>query len=378
MLIRKITPVFLGLVLVLVPAVAMSASNQELEERLNQLEESYQVAIEGLDDLNSLNERRMELSGYADVEYHNSDKADTYSGFRLHHMSIFFEKDFGDDWRFFSEIEYEDAPKFEGEGEPQPAPAEGEVIDDAQGKIYLESITLTYHWRPEANIRFGRMFTPAGIWSIDHYPPFVPTQERPQHIRKIFPQVVDGMQVYGTLSMGRAFANYDIYMGNGTGNTGKRDQNDSKATGAKLSIIFPALDHLELGASIYNDPEDTANNDEKYSASGLHGKLKYKNTTLQFEHAASSWDVDERSGYYLQLSYDLNKYTLGLRNDYYDSDVDDSVLDKSGITQNSIFVNYHVNSAITLKAEYHKVDHEDAATKDYGKSVLSVVGYLGK
>ncbi|WP_455218441.1 hypothetical protein, partial [Kaarinaea lacus] len=305
--------------LLLVPSMALGATNKELEDRINQLEEDYQVAIEGLDDLNRSNERRMELSGYADVEYHNSGKDDTPSYFRLHHMSIFFEKDFGDDWRFFSEIEYEDAPKFEGEGEPQTGGASGEIIEDAKGKIYLESITLTYHWKPESNIRIGRMFTPAGIWSIDHYPPFVPTQERPMHIRNIFPQVIDGMQVFGTATMGRAFANYDVYLGNGTGNTGKNDKNDSKATGAKLSFVIPALDYMEIGASVYNDPEDTAHADEKFSARGVHGKIKYMNTTLQFEQAAGSWDVDERKGYYAQLSYDWDKYTFGARHDYYDS-----------------------------------------------------------
>ena len=372
---RKMLPILAGLVLA--PAVAFSATNKELEERIKYLEENYQEAMAGLDDLNGFNERQMKLSGYADVEYHSSGKTDTPSYFRLHHMSVFFEKDFGDDWRFFSEIEYEDAPKFEGAGEAQTGGASGEIVEDAKGKIFLESITLTYQWKPEANIRFGRMFTPAGIWSIDHYPPFVPTQERPQHIRKIFPQVVDGMQAFGTLTMGRTFANYDVYMGNGTGNTGKNDKNDAKATGAKLSFILPMLDHLEIGASIYSDPEDSAKNDESYSANGFHGKLKYKDTTLQFEHASGSWDDDELKGYYAQLGYDWNKYTIGVRHDYYDSDVDDSTLDKSGITQNSIFINYHVNSSITLKAEYHKVDHEDTATRDYGKSVLSVVGYLG-
>lgn len=226
-------------------------------------------------------------------------------------------------------------------------------------------------------MRFGRMFTPAGIWSTDHYPPFVPTQERPMHIRNIFPQVIDGAQIFGTASMGRTFANYGVYLGNGTGNTGKTDKNNSKATGARLSFLFPVIDYMEFGASVYSDPEDSAMNDEEYSASGFHGKLKYKDTTLQFEQASGSWDVDEREGYYAQLSYDLSKFTLGARHDYYDADVDDSVLDKSGVTQNSIFVNYHVNSSITLKAEYHQVDHEDTATRDYGKSVLSVVGYLG-
>jgi hypothetical protein len=373
---KLIVPAFVGLALA--PAIASSATLKELEDRITQLEDEAVVATEGVYELTTRDEGRMKISGYSDVEYHTSTKDGSVDGFRLHHMSLFFEKDLGSKWHFFSEIEYEDAPKFEGEGEPQPVAsgAEGEIIDDAQGKIFVEAVNLTYKWRQEANFRIGRMFTPGGIWNVDHYPTFVPTQERPQHIRKMFPQIMDGAQVFGTTSLGAAFANYDIYYVNGTGNTAKHDHNQAKATGAKLSLIFPVLNHFELGASVYNDPEDTAKNDEEYSATGIHGKIRAGSVTLQFEQAASAWDVDEREGYYAQLLYDWEKFTFGVRNDYYDEDADDSATE-SGKTQNSLFVNYHVNKAVTLKAEYHAVDHEDDATKDYGKTVFSVVGYLG-
>ncbi len=377
---KLLLPTLIGLAMA--PAIASSATLKELEERINQLEEEALIATEGVYELSTNNDNRMKISGYTDVEYHTSTKKDSVDGFRLHHMSLFFEKNLGDKWHFFTEIEYEDAPKFEGEGESQPtcvAPdvcAEGEIIDDAQGKIFVEAVNLTYKWNQGANFRIGRMFTPGGIWNVDHYPVFVPTQERPQHIRKMFPQIMDGAQVFGTLPLGSVFANYDLYYVNGTGNTGKHDHNQNKATGAKLSLIFPVLNHFELGASVYNDSEDTANNDEEYSATGIHGKVKAGPVTLQFEQAASAWDVDEREGYYAQLLYDWDKYTFGVRNDFYDGDADDS-LTESGKTQNSVFVNYHVNKNVTLKAEYHAVDHDDDATKDYGKTVFSVVGYLG-
>ncbi len=287
------------------------------------------------------------------------------------------KKNLGSNWHFFSEIEYEDAPKFEGEGEPQTLPGvEGEIIDDAQGKIFVEAVNMTYRRNQKLNIRFGRMFTPGGIWNVDHYPVFVPTQERPQHIRKMFPQIFDGAQVFGTASMGSSFVNYDLYIANGTGNTGKHDHNDAKAMGARLSFIFPALTHFELGASVYNDAEDSAKNDEGYSATGFHGKIKYGPATLQFEQASSVWDVDEREGYYAQLLYNWEKFTFGVRNDYYDGDSDDSATE-SGNTQNSLFVNYHINKNVTLKAEHHLVDPEDDTLDNYSKSVFSVVGYLG-
>lgn len=374
MLKKLIVPAFVGFVLA--PAIASSATLKELEERITQLEEEALIASEGVYELSTNDESRMKLSGYTDVEYHTSTQQGSVDHFRLHHMSLFFEKSLGDKWHFFSEIEYEDAPKFEGAGDPQTSGAGGEIIEDAEGKIFVEAVNLTYRWNQTANFRIGRMFTPGGIWNVDHYPAFVPTQERPLHIRKMFPQVMDGVQVFGTFAMGNAFANYDLYYVNGNGNIGKNDKNQTKATGARLSFVLPALDHLELGASVYTDSEDTSNNDEGYSATGVHGKATVDSITLQFEQAASGWDVDEREGYYVQLLYDWDKYTFGVRNDFYDEDADDSATD-SGVVQNSVFVNYHVNKNVTLKAEYHALDNEDDATEDYNKAVFSVVGYLG-
>lgn len=375
---KLIVPAFVGLALA--PAIASSATLKELEDRITQLEEEALIATEGVYELSTDNDNRMKISGYVDTEYHMHTN-DNVDRFRLHHMSLFFEKNLGDKWRFFSEIEYEDGPKLEGDGT---------TMTDTQGKIFLESVHMTYAWRQEANVRFGRMFTPAGIWNVDHYPAFVPTQERPQHIRKMFPQIVDGLQVFGTAAMGSSFVSYDLYTGNGNGNTGKGDQNEDKALGARLSVVLPVLDHFELGTSYYSDDKDSSKGagDEEFIATGFHAKIKTGPVTLQYEQAAGAWDADERKGYYAQLTYDWDKYTFGVRNDFYDKDAADTVdsdsatagvqvVDKSGVTYNSLFVNYHVNKAVTLKVEYHAVDLEDTTKQDFGKTIFSVVGYLG-
>ena len=155
---KLIAPAIIGLAMA--PAIASSATVKELEDRIIALEEEALIATEGLYDINTNDENRMKLSGYTDVEYHTSSKKGSVDGFRLHHMSLFLEKKLGSKWHFFSEIEYEDAPKFEGEGEPQTGLASGEIIDDAKGKIFVEAVNMTYKWRQEANLRFGRMFTP--------------------------------------------------------------------------------------------------------------------------------------------------------------------------------------------------------------------------
>ena len=154
-----------------------------------------------------------------------------------------------------------------------------------------------------------------------------------------------------------------------------KDLNSEKAVGGKLSFLFPALKYLEIGASMYSD---TNNNDTEKEAMGAHLKLKFWKFTLQGEYAmatytplnAASYD---RSGYYAQLLFDIGKWTLGGRYDFYDPQENT----QSESIYNSAFVNYHVNEAIVLKLEHHMVELEDPNAEDFDHTIGSVVIYLG-
>jgi len=349
---------------------------EELRDQLNTLKDEIVILQDQLEETNVANANRMNISGYADIEYHSSTANDSEPGFRLHHMSLFFEKRVTDEWKFFSEIEYEDAPFMEYEYVDSGSDS---ACEGCYGKIFLEAANFTYAWHPTANLRAGRFFTPAGIWSVDHYPSFVPTQLRPEHIRRIFPQVVDGVSAFGTLPMGSSFINYDLYIGNGEGNSGSADSNSEKATGIKLSLILPFFRYLEVGSSAYNDTStDTLDANTKKTAFGAHMKLKFSSFTLQTEYAKADIEPDSggsysTSGYYAQLLYDVNKWTFGVRHDVYD---ENDTLDQQ-ITLNSGFINYHVNEAIIVKLEHHNVTDEDVTKEDYSHTIASVVLYLG-
>ena len=365
-----------GAGLFLSPFSVSAISMEELEKRLEQLEAEAEIYREEADEQSSRDETPVQINGYVDAEYQVDSRSNVDAGFRLHHLSLFFKKQIAKKWRFFSEIEYEDAPKFEGEGKAQTAPAQGEIVDDAEGKIYVEAVNIDYQWKPVSSFRIGRFFTPAGIWSIDHYPPFVPTQIRPGHIRKIFPQVVDGAATYGTLDLGETFLNYDVYVGNGEGNTGKKDMNSRKAVGARTYLLFPLLNYFEVGVSAYAD--ELNNNDDKTST-GMHLKIRSGQFTLQAEAADAKIEpmaggTYHVKGYYSQFLYKpTDAWTVGYRHDVYDQD--DSVEKEE--TTDSLFVNYHVNKDITLKAEIHDIEDEDVAVPDHKLSIFSIVYYLG-
>ena len=356
-----------------VSAATWAAEEDDVREQLNVLKDEILILQDQLEETNVANSNEMKISGYADIEYHNSTANGKEPGFRLHHMSLFFEKRVTDDWKFFSEIEYEDAPFAEFDYDATDSPCEG-----CYGKIFLEAANFTYSHNPIANIRTGRFFTPAGSWSVDHYPSFVPTQLRPEHIRRIFPQVVDGLALFGTISMGNTFVNYDAYLGNGEGNSGKEDNNSDKATGFKVSLLLPMMKYFEVGGSAYNDTLTNGGVDTDKTAVGAHLKMKFSDFTFQAEYAKAKLEPAgsssyNRVGHYAQLLYDIGPWTFGVRHDFYDEN-DSSDLD---ITFNSLLVNYHVNQAVVLKLEHHQVEDEDVSKEDYDHTIASIVMYLG-
>lgn len=344
----------------------------------NALEEDVTVLKEDTAEINSRLDDMLSISGYTDVEYVVTDKDGSYPGFRLHHLSLFFEKRITDQWRFFSEIEYEDTPKFEADEKSFTDADSGKKVnqfDAAQGKLFVEAVNLSFLWRPDASLRVGRFFTPAGIWNVDHYPPFVPTQERPLHIRAIFPQVFDGAMAYGTRPLGGSFLKYELYWGNGEGNTGKKDSNSHKAVGLNTGLLLPFLKHTEIGLTYYTD---TLNDRTEKTATGAHMKIKAGGLAFQAEYAVADYKPTtgskyERTGYYAQLMYDIGNWTAGVRNNFYDS----NSLGTNELVANSVFLNYHVSSSIVLKVEHHQFDYDDAAKDDYTSTLFSAVANLG-
>ena len=376
----------LALGLALSPLTSAAMTDQEIKEKFELLTEEVAIAQEQYEDAEQKFKNLMSISGYTDIEFNMSDKTGTNNEFRLHHLSLFFEKELSSKWRFFSEIEYEDAPKFEADDQTTTVntPTGTEdilVVKDAKGEIFVEAINVTYQWSPTNSYRVGRFFTPAGIWSVNHYPSFVPTQERPQHIRRIFPQVVDGLDIFGTVAVGEGtFFNYDLYTGNGEGNTAKHDKNGHKALGLRTSFLFPAMSHFEMGLSYYSD---ILNDLSEKTGAGFHAKIREGNFTFQTEYAAGEVDdtvgsIVESEGYYAQFLYDIDRISIGTRYDYYDNNTDSAnVSNKFGKTT-SIFMNYHTTEKVVLKLEVHSVDVEDETAEDFNKATASVVVYLGQ
>jgi hypothetical protein len=360
---KSIFTVTLGCLLF--PAIGISATMEEIDQRLKKLEGDVAVSREETDDITNRLKNSLSVSGYADAEYVTTNSGGK-SGIRLHHLSMFLKKQVSDDLRFFSETEWEDAPYASG---------------TTQGTIFVEALNFDYQWRPETSMRVGRFFTPAGIWSVDHYPPFVLTQQRPQHIREIFPQLVDGAAISGQHAAGSAFVSYDFYVGNGeTPNfDGNGDSNATTAAGLRANVALPIAQQFDVGATFYHDKLAAVLTqvEAKKDAYGAHTKIRQGAFGLQAEYANGKYQPTaipgtsyHKKGYYAQFSYDINKWTLGYRYDFFDSNT--ASIPSSATKINSAIVNYHVNKNVVMKLEHHIADVIDPAQKDWYKNIVSL------
>ena len=164
-------------------------SFKDLEEKTEDLQKILEeVENESMEAQDSLVSDLVKISGYADAELRITDSSNANNSFSIHHLSLFFSKKVHEKWQFFSEIEFEDAPFIESKHTDNTA-------ETVQGKILVEQVYIEYQPQLGLELRFGRFLTPAGIWNIFHYYPYVPTQTRPLFVRKVFPEFSDGIQI---------------------------------------------------------------------------------------------------------------------------------------------------------------------------------------
>lgn len=335
---------------------------QDLETRVEQLEVNQE-------DQAAREQHLVNVSGYADVQYNWFQKINEHPGFQINHVSLFFQKNFAEKWRFFSEVEFENAPRVEIATFDTPSSLSG------GGEIFLEAANFDYMYDPRVNLRVGRFFTPAGIWSVDHYTPFVPTQKTPELFRRIFPGITDGADVFGTLQFGRTFTEYDVYVGNGDGedNPGSGDMNNSKERGIRFNLKLPLVSQFDVGGTYF---QNKMNDGTQQNAYGLHGKVRAYAFTVQFEYADGKLEPVvtgsyHDKGWYTQLLYDWRSWTFGYR---YDTFKSSSVED---VVTNSVILNYHINPTMVIKLEHHLVDNKVTGAVDYGQTILSIAAFLG-
>ncbi len=249
-------------------------------------------------------EDRLSISGFMDFQVNkifevddtNSVRAFPFSNenlqFMQNNLNLYFNFKVDDDWKAFTEIRFlylptgslELEPHFQdvdGDGAPDIyvdsdndgnldsiATPDGSTMtmynlnnttDQTQslveyGSIYIERAYIEYNKFPFASIRFGRFFTPFGIWSNDHGSPAVTSARFPYIVLPIssigsgMPTKQTGFELVGKIPLSSTIIDYAIYTGNGVSNTSSiGDQfDDDKSVGCFLNFKTPLGNILEV------------------------------------------------------------------------------------------------------------------------------------
>ncbi len=110
-----------------------------------------------------------------------------------------------------------------------------------------------------------------------------------------------------------------------------------------------------------------------------HLKLNYDDYELQTEYAVRDNSPDVGSdfndvGFYAQLSYDINRWTIAGRYDWYD--LDDTTSDNEQARYTAA-LNYHFAHNVVGNMEYNINEFQDPLEEDYNELITSVVIAIG-
>lgn len=238
-------------------------------------------------------EERFKVSGYMNFGYvqftceEENNMSEVMVGFNSNgsfvqaDLNLYFNFFIDEGWRAFSEIGFRYAPSgnYVKDDEESEIHATSEHLTHQEyvyvpennvaitptmnryryGSIDIERAFIEWNTFSYANIRFGRFFTPYGIWQRDHGAPVytttrLPTLIIPSLAGVSMPKQQTGIELLGTIPVGDALMEYAAYVGNGISNNSPiQDDDTNKAVGAFVNFklpIFGSID-IELGASGY-------------------------------------------------------------------------------------------------------------------------------
>ncbi|MBI5642377.1 MAG: porin [Deltaproteobacteria bacterium] len=341
----------------------LKKENSDLKERVDAIEADDEELKHGIGSLSKL----VEVSGYADAEFFLTGQEGENNKFRIRHLSLFFTKEIQTQWKLFTEIEFEGAPRIESN-------TATDTVKSSQGTIFVEQMYIEYHPAVSWDMRFGRFLTPAGIWSIYHYPPYVPTQSAPLIFKVIFPEVSDGVQLRNSFTLKDSALDTHLYLSNGSGNPGRLDRNENKGVG--LRINSDLLAGFSTGASYFREQDNDGTWKNSY---GVHLLYGYSAVKFQAEYelrhnSPEGEDSFNDLGGYLQLAYDIGKWTLAGRYDWYDSS---SKISDNTQSRYTGAINYHFGHNVIGKFEVNRNKFDAQSIQDYNEAILGIIVAIG-
>jgi len=332
-------------------------NNVYAEENSN-IEALHQLVF----DLEQRIDQRLNLNGYFDFEYLADDKqGGTPSSFRQHHISLFVSQTI-DQWRIFSELEFEDGVAITGAG----------TTVSGSGTIKMEHGWVEYMLHQGLSVRGGKMLLPQ-YWNVNHYPNTVLSTNRPLMVRNVFPADTTGISLQWSRHVSGFWSTLDLYVGNGESiNSSKVDDNENKAVGGRLNLHldgdFSAIQRFDIGLSYHN--EKPASSSQDIAISGFEAQINSGDFELLMEWARRERNSDNKMGYYLQPSIKFAPALRGFyRFDYFNDNSSKNI-------RNTLGLNYRPVPPVSLKLEFNQNHMSPTVTDSYYGIATSVAVFF--
>jgi len=252
------------------------------------------------------------ISGYFDMEmFKKKDKAPTY---RQHHMNLMMQHEV-DIYKFFTEVEFEDATDMNWGNKQSQSPSTGYAKGDfakgsVQGRLFVERAWAEANFSKYFSLRMGQMLH-GSLFYQNHYPSIALYTGKQFTRKTIFGRNILGLRITGNLGMG---ISYQLWNG--------KDNNavTNEGNGAKLAwagMLGQASVSTGVQMAKYNGTANAVDQDALgFEASvdamgfGLwfeYGTRKMNNDTVKFSTARAA----EAKTMDILLSYTMDMEEMG-------------------------------------------------------------------
>ncbi len=223
-----------------------------------------------------------DISGYFDMAIVAPEKKEAY--WRQQHLNILMNHSI-DKFKFFAEIEFEDALDIDLGRTPQTLG----TTKTGVGRIFIERAYAEYSIIPELSARFGQLLH-STLYYENHYPSIIINYTDPLTRKVIFDYNIKGATLFGE-KMGVI---YDVWTGKGPSSTTAATNESGTNFGGKLGYHLTGS-KLDMKLSVLGATYTWDIEGEKTKAYGAELSLNYGNFQLWSEYGIRGADI-KKSG----------------------------------------------------------------------------------
>ncbi|MBT4790458.1 MAG: hypothetical protein HON90_02715 [Halobacteriovoraceae bacterium] len=263
------------------------------------------------------------ISGYINVERFDIEGSEPF--YDQHHMNIMLQHE-TDQFKFFTEIEFEHSAKFkakEGADGDSEGSTDGDAgagsdaeseLDGGRGAVIVERAWIDWTLHKYVTLRSGLMLNNT-LYLQNHYPSIINNISRPQIVKKIFDAELEGFRLYGEAKG----VIYEYWQGRGSQNPADDTYNKGVSNGFALGYAGMAMNgDLDYSVKYLSGTYSVADNSTTSTSTtdvaddtstGIELTLNWKNVGLWVEkgdrksHKTSGATEADRTGIYATLSY---------------------------------------------------------------------------